>query len=320
MISFFVFTFCLFLTYGVYLLMTRGTEAQRERIQRRMTDVLLHSAYSHDADVRLARQELMSEIPWLNRLLLQAQVATGLKRIIDQADLQITVMRLAMFSGLAGILAALAIYTITSSQLLAFVVGVIAAALPCVHVAWKRQKRLNKFLELLPDALELMGRSLSAGHAFQESLHMISTEMPEPIATEFRKAYEEQNLGLSLKLALENLTDRVPLLDLRLCITAIMIQRETGGNLAEILGKVAHTIRERFRILEDLKTLTTSSRMSAWLLCGIPIFLSLLLTVINPVYMSALWEDPRGHKLLAIAAFMQVSGMLMVRKILRIKI
>ncbi|MGI8996388.1 MAG: type II secretion system F family protein, partial [Pyrinomonadaceae bacterium] len=254
MISFFVFTFCLFLTYGVYLLMTRGTEAQRERIQRRMTDVLLHSAYSHDADVRLARQELMSEIPWLNQLLIRVQVATRLKRIIDQADLQITVMRLAMFSGLAGILGAMAIYTITSSQLLAFVVGVIAAALPFVHITWTRKKRLNKFLELLPDALELMGRSLSAGHAFQESLHMIATEMPEPIATEFRKAYEEQNLGLSLKLALENLTDRVPLLDLRLCITAIMIQRETGGNLAEILGKVAQTIRERFRILEDLKT------------------------------------------------------------------
>jgi len=320
MISFFVFTFCLFLTYGVYLLMTRETEAQRARLQHRMTEVLLHSAHTHDADIRLIRQELMSEIPWLNQLLIRVQIAIRLKRIIDQAALQITVMRLVMFSGLAGILAAMALYTVTSSQLLAFVVGVVAAALPFVHIMWTRQKRLNKFLELLPDALELMGRSLSAGHAFQESLHMISTEMPDPIATEFRKAYEEQNLGLSLKLALENLSNRIPLLDLRLCITAIMIQRETGGNLAEILGKVAHTIRERFRIMEDLKTLTTSSRMSAWILCGIPILLSLVLTVINPEYMSALWEDPRGHKLLAVAVTMQICGMLMVRKILRIKI
>ncbi len=144
--------------------------------------------------------------------------------------------------------------------------------------------------------------------------------MPEPIATEFRKTYEEQNLGLSLKLALENLAERVPLLDLRLCITAIMIQRETGGNLAEILEKVSYTIRERFRILGDLKTLTTSSRLSAWLLCGLPIGVAAAVTVMNPEYMSILWKDPRGHNLLIAAAFLQITGMLIVRKILRIKI
>ena len=149
---------------------------------------------------------------------------------------------------------------------------------------------------------------------------MIATEMPEPVATEFRKTYEEQNLGLSLKLALENLAERVPLLDLRLCVTAIMIQRETGGNLAEILEKVAYTIRERFRILEDLKTLTTSSRMSAWILCGLPVFVALAVTVMNPEYMGVLWRDPRGHNLLFAAAFMQFTGMLIIRKILKIKI
>jgi tight adherence protein B len=149
---------------------------------------------------------------------------------------------------------------------------------------------------------------------------MVSDEMPEPIATEFRKTYEEQNLGLSLKLALENLTARMPLLDLKMCVTAILIQRETGGNLSEILEKVAYTIRERFRILGDLKTLTTSSRLSAWLLCGLPIFVALMVTVMNPEYMSVLWKDPRGHYLIAIALFMQITGMLIVRKILKIKI
>jgi tight adherence protein B len=149
---------------------------------------------------------------------------------------------------------------------------------------------------------------------------MVSMEMPEPIATEFRKAYEEQNLGLSVKLALENLTQRIPLLDLKLCVTAILIQRETGGNLAEILEKVAYTIRERFRILGDLKTLTTSSRMSAWLLCALPVFVAVAVTVMNPEYMSVLWKDPRGHYLIAAAMTMQITGMLIVRKILRIKI
>jgi tight adherence protein B len=165
-----------------------------------------------------------------------------------------------------------------------------------------------------------MSRALQAGHSFSETLHMIAVEMPEPVSTEFRKTYEEQNLGLSVKLALENLAERVPLLDLRLCITAIMIQRETGGNLAEILEKVGYTIRERFRILEDLKTLTTSSRMSAWILCALPVFVAVVVTFMNPDYMSILWNDPRGHKLLLAAAVMQVSGMLIIRKILKIKI
>ena len=172
------------------------------------------------------------------------------------------------------------------------VAGIVAAAMPFIHVWWKRKKRFDQFLEHLPDALDLMSRALSAGHAFSEAMHMVSAEMPEPIATEFRKTYEEQNLGLSLKLALENLTQRIPLLDLRMCVTAVLIQRETGGNLAEILEKVAYTIRERFRIMGDLKTLTTSSRMSAWLLCGLPIFVTLVITAMNPEYMSVLWKDP----------------------------
>jgi tight adherence protein B len=192
--------------------------------------------------------------------------------------------------------------------------------LPFAHVWWRRKKRFDKFLEQLPDALDLVSRALSAGHAFSEALNMVSTEMPEPISTEFRKAYEEQNLGLSLKLALENLTQRMPLLDLRMCVTAVLIQRETGGNLAEILEKVAYTIRERFRIMGDLKTLTTSSRMSAWLLCALPIFVAIAVTVMNPEYMSVLWKDQRGHYLIAAAMFLQITGMLIVKKILNIKI
>jgi tight adherence protein B len=225
-----------------------------------------------------------------------------------------------MFAGLAGMLGALAAGVATQSVGMMIVAGIVTATLPFLYVWFKRKKRLGMFLELLPDALDLVSRALSAGHAFSEALHMVATEMPEPIAGEFQKTYEEQNLGLSLKLALENLTQRIPLLDLQMCVTAIMIQRETGGNLAEILEKVAYTIRERFRIMGDLKTLTTSSRMSAWLLCGLPIAVSLVITLMNPEYMSILWKDPRGHFLIALALFMQLTGMLIVRKILNIKI
>lgn len=318
--AFLVFIFCLFLVLGAYLTATRGSDAKRARLQKRLSEALLHSAHTDDVEVILAREELLSEIPWINRFLIEMQVATRLKRVLDQADLHITVTRLIMFSVMAGMLAALAASMLTISVLVMVAAGLTAAALPFIHVFWKRKKRFEQFLEHLPDTLELMSRALSAGHAFSEALHMVSAEMPEPIATEFRKTYEEQNLGLSLKLALENLTQRIPLLDLRLCVTAILIQRETGGNLAEILEKVAHTIRERFRILGDLKTLTTSSRMSAWLLCGLPIFITIVITAMNPDYMSILWRDPRGHKLIAVALFMQITGMLVVRKILRIKI
>ena len=318
--SFLVFIFCLFLVLAAYLLATRSSDAKRARLQKRLAEALLHSAHTEDAEIIIARQELMSEIPSLNRALLQLQVATRLKRVLDQADLEITVTRLMMFSLMAGMLAGLAASMIAVPLLVVIVCGLFGALIPFIHVFWKRKKRLDKFLEHLPDALELMSRALSAGHAFSEALHMVSMEMPEPISKEFRKTYEEQNLGLSLKLALENLTQRMPLLDLRLCVTAVMIQRETGGNLAEILEKVSYTIRERFRILGDLKTLTTSSRLSAWLLCGLPIGVAIAVTAMNPDYMSILWKDPRGHKLIYIALFLQVTGMLIVRKILRIKI
>jgi tight adherence protein B len=154
--------------------------------------------------------------------------------------------------------------------------------LPLLYVTAVRKKRLLKINAQLPDTLDLLGRSLAVGHAFSEALNQVATEMPDPIASEFRVVFEEQKLGLSTKAALDGLTERVPLSDLRLCVTAIHIQRETGGNLAEILEKVAQTIRERFKLMEDFRTLTTSSRGSAWILCGLPFAIIFVLTVINP--------------------------------------
>ena len=319
-ISFLVFVFALFLVLGAYLLATHGTEQKRARLQKRLSEALMHSANTEDVDVLLARNELMSEIPWVNRTMVNIQAALQLKRMLDQADLHITPSRLLMFSFMAGMLGALAASVLTILVPVMILAGLGTASIPLIHVYYRRKKRFDQFLEHLPDALDLMSRALSAGHAFSEALHMVSMEMPEPIATEFRKAYEEQNLGLSVKLALDNLTARMPLLDLKMCVTAILIQRETGGNLAEILEKVSYTIRERFRILGDLKTLTTSSRMSAWLLCALPIGVALMVTVLNPEYMSVLWKDPRGHYLIAAALTMQITGMLIVRKILKIKI
>lgn len=320
MIQFSIFLFCLFLTYALYLFATRKSEAQRRRLQQRLAETLIYVSDADDVQLRLSREETLSEIPWLNRSLLRLPVAVRLKRMLDQADLHITVARLVMFSLMAGIMAMLAVSAIVSSWMVIIFAGVLAAVVPFAHVVRTRQKRLHRFLEYLPEALELMGRALSAGHAFSETLHLVATEMPEPIATEFRKTYEEQNLGLSLKLALENLARRVPLLDLRLCITAVLIQRETGGNLGEVLEKVAHTIRDRFRIVEELRTLTTQSRWGAYILGALPVFLAVAVSSVNPEYMNVFWTDPRGHKLIALGIAMQITGILVIRRIMNIKV
>lgn len=315
-----VFAICVAVTFVSYWLMTRKVTAERMRLEDRLTNALVHSSGAEDEELQVLRKELLSEIPHLNQWMLRLRAATQLRRMIEQADMNITVLRLFMFSLIFGMLGWMGVSVFLHSVWVAALAGLAAAALPFVQVWRKRRKRLDAFLALLPDTLELMSRGLSAGHAFTESLHMVATEMPEPIAGEFGKTYEEQNLGLSYKLALKNMTARIPLLDLRLCVTAILIQRETGGNLAEILEKVGHTIRERFRIIEDLKTLTTSSRLSAWLLCALPLIIALMVNFMNPDYMDPLWTDPRGQKLVYVAAGMQLTGMLIIRKIMRIRI
>lgn len=315
-----VFISFLGVTLISYLLLTRKAAAEQKLLQARISEVLLNSSKSQNPALRLVREDLLSEIPRLNQLLLHLQIATRIRKMVEQADMDLTVMRLTLISAFSGLFASLMFMLFGAPPLLILIIGLVAFSLPFAYVNWKRKKRFHAFLSLLPDTLELMARALSAGHSFTESLHMVATEMPEPIAGEFRKTYEEQNLGLSYKLALKNLTTRVPLLDLRLCVTAILIQRETGGNLAEILEKVAHTIRERFRILEDLKTLTTSSRMSAWLLCALPIGIAAMVQFLSPQYLEVLWYDPRGQRLVYIAAGMQITGMLIIRKIMRIKI
>ncbi|MDQ3256297.1 MAG: type II secretion system F family protein [Acidobacteriota bacterium] len=320
MVGTFVFLFFLFLTLAGYLLITRKSEVRSARLQQRVAEALQASPAEVDYGVRLARQETLSGIPFIERLLASFNFAKKLDRIISQADIQITVGRLLMFSTLAGLLAMLAAFTILNSIVAIVLLGLMASAAPVMHVVWVRKKRINKFMEYLPDALDLMGRSLAVGHAFSESLHQVADEMPDPIATEFRITYEEQNLGLPLKLALENLAERIPSLDLRLCITAVLIQRETGGNLAEILEKVSLTIRERFKMMEEFRTMTTSSRASAWILCLMPFAIVLLMTALSPKYMSVLIHDTRGHYIIATAIGMQIVGMLFIRKILAIKI
>lgn len=314
-----VLLFFLFLTYALFLLASRKSDARQARMERRIAEALRDTTRTADEAIQISREDVMADNAVLNRFLSSLDFAKKLELMITQADSQITVSRLLAFSFIGTVFAGLAAYTVVNG-VFALLLAFLAGTLPFLHVAMKRRKRLLKFNSQLPDTLDLLSRSLSVGHAFSEALHQVASEMPDPIASEFRIAFEEQKLGLSTKVALDRLAERVPLADLRLCIVAIHIQRETGGNLAEILERVAQTIRDRFKLMEDFRTMTTSSRASAWILCGLPIALVLLLSSINPDYMSKLLYDPRGHIVIAVALVLQIIGMVLIRKILAIKV
>lgn len=318
LISTVVFLFFLFLTYAIFLLTSRKADARHMQLQKRVAEALQDFG-SQESDIQIYREDTIGGSPEINRILTSLDFIRKLDQFIRQAGVQITVSRLLVFSVLAGALALFAALTITN-PVVAVIPAAVAAMLPYLYVSLLRRKRLRKINEQLPDTLDLLGRSLAVGHAFSEALNQVANEMPDPIAAEFRIVFEEQKLGLSTKAALDGLSERVPLTDLRLCITAMHIQRETGGNLAEILEKVAQTIRERFKLMEDFRTLTTSSRGSAWILCGLPFAIVFLLTVINPDYMSLLLHDPRGHYVLGAAAVLQFLGILTIRKILAIRV
>ena len=320
LISTIVFLFFLFATYALFLLASRKSDAHQARLQQRVAEALEETATRlPQDDIQITREDSIGGSPFINELLSSLNLTKKLDTMLRQADMEITVSRLLVFCAIAGMMAGLAAYTVLNT-LFAAVIAAVAAVIPILYVARKRNKRLLKFNAQLPDTLDLLSRSLSVGHAFSESLHQVSTEMPDPIATEFRIAFEEQKLGLSTKAALDHLTERIPLLDLRLCVTAMHIQRETGGNLGEILEKVSHTIRARFKLMEDFRTMTTASRGSAWILCALPFVVVLLLAAINPDYMTPLLKEQRGHYVLAAAAVLQFLGIVTIRKILNIKV
>jgi tight adherence protein B len=317
LISTVVFLFFLFLVYALFLMASRKSDARQAKLQARVAEAL--RGLGPDNEIQISRDDSIGGSPIINRLLSSLDFVKRIEGMVRQADLQITVSRLLMFCLLAALMAWLAAATVMNSGA-GVILALIAGVLPLLHVSRKRDKRLRAFNAQLPDTLDLLSRSLAVGHAFSESLHQVASEMPDPISTEFRITFEEQKLGLSVKAALDRLTERIPLPDLRLCVTAMQIQRETGGNLAEILEKVAATVRERFKLMEDFRTMTTASRGSAWILCALPFGIILIISVISPGYMSLALHDWRGHYMLATAGVLQLMGMLLIRKILNIRV
>jgi len=262
----------------------------------------------------------MSSVPWLHRLMLQWSWSTKLQDYLMQSGWAIKPAKLLLMSAVLG----LGSYLVSSYFLPHFYfslpIAAAAAAIPFVAVTIKRQMRLRKFEEHFPEALDLLGRAVRAGHAFTTGLEMISKESPEPLAGEFRTTFEEQNFGLPLRDALLNMTERVPIIDVRFFVTALLIQKETGGNLAEILDGLARVIRDRFRIYREVRVRTAQGRLTAGILIALPIFMMLILSVLNPKYIGVLFTDPKGPFVLATAATMQLVGSAILWKIIHFEV
>lgn len=243
-----------------------------------------------------------------------------LENYIDQADAKITPTRYAAIC--LGCFAAGFVLVIVSPLpfLLAPIGGFVLFILPVLWLFMKRKKRLSTLGRQLPDALELLSRSLRSGHALASGFHLVASEMQEPIAREFGRVFEEQNLGIPLEEALSDMADRIPNMDVRFFATAVTLQRTTGGDLAEILDKIGHLVRERLQILGQVQALTGEGRLSGIVLLALPPVLFLVMLYLNSEYVMMLFTEPLGRKMLAFALFTQVVGALAIRKIITIKV
>ncbi len=259
-------------------------------------------------------------VPGFDRMMGGTARGFALARWIEQSGMKASIsgvllvaMALAVLMALVAAMATRAPWSMPFGAAFGF-------GLPFMVLRFKRTKRMRKFEEEFPEALDLISRALKAGHAFATGLKMVADEMSDPVGPEFRKTFDEQNFGLPLKDALENLTLRIPILDMRFFATAVLIQRETGGNLSEILENLAHVVRERFKILRQVRVYTAHGRLTGYVLLALPAVLAIALSFINPEHMNMLFRERMGQMLLMVAIGMQIAGFLWIRQVVKIEV
>jgi tight adherence protein B len=241
-------------------------------------------------------------------------------RLFEQADTSLTVGKLAVVSLFLGLAGGAVAVTMKSPVATVPLAALAAGSLPMFWLLWRRKKRLKTFSIQLPDALEMMARALRAGQSLAFGFNAVAAEMSAPIGKEFGRVFEEQNLGVAMDDSLRTLCERVPNLDLRFFVTAVILQRQTGGDLSEILDKIGELVRDRFRILGQVQALTGEGRLSGVVLMALPLVLFVVVYHMNPDYVSQLFTDPAGKKMLAVAVFMQFLGAVVIKKIVDIKV
>ncbi|MGA8617315.1 MAG: type II secretion system F family protein [Candidatus Sulfotelmatobacter sp.] len=294
--------------------------AQARLIRDRLATVQKAPEREPDEEFALLRDEQLSRIPALDSLLRRSSRVSAIQDALLQAGMKFRAGNFLALCLLCGAVVGVATLLWAGNPAVAWAALLIGAFLPYSFVSYRRQKRFEKIEELFPEAIDTLARAVRAGHAFTTALEMISNEISEPLASEFRKLFEEQKFGMPVRDALMNLTDRVPLVDVKFFVTAVMLQRETGGNLAEILDNLSYVIRERFKIQRQVRVHTAQGRLTMILLMAMPPVVVAVLELFSPDFVRPLFYDPLGHFLVVVSVVLQTIGYFVIRKIIRIQV
>jgi tight adherence protein B len=303
-----------------YFLILKPEEDEQRSLRKRLkTKSPLTKAGGADPGL-LKGERPLSGIPVVNAVLgATGLVSRPLQRLIDRSGLNLTVGALILMCLVTGFAVFWIVQSLSRLALAAAVFGAACAYIPIWFVGFKARGRIAKFEEQFPEAIDLLARALRAGHAFTTGLSMAADEMPDPVGTEFRLAYDRQNFGMPLPDALRALGERVPLLDARFFVTAVLTQREAGGNLSEVLDNLASVIRERFKVKRQVRVITAHARITGWVLAMMPPVLGAVLTLLAPTHMSLLWTHETGIRMVVVAVVLQVVGTLIIRKLVDVE-
>lgn len=312
-----VFIMVLVVVIGGYLIL--GYEHEQKEIDRRLSGLEKRDILG-DVLPAILKSQSMSDVPILNQILSNLNFAFRVDKRLQQAGVVLKVGTFVLVSITLFAIGTVICLLQKWPLVFALATGVALGFLPNTVVNVKRRLRIKNFTTHFPDALEMFARSLRAGHSFAGAIELVAEEMPDPVGPEFRKVFEEQSLGIPLRQALLGMTERIDSMDVRFLVTAILIHRETGGNLAEIIDKISHVIRERFRIQGQLRIFTAQARMTGIILSLLPVGAALLMGLLNPQYLKPLWVEPIGRTLVITAVILQVIGTMVIRKIVRIRI
>ncbi len=290
------------------------------RVLRDRLSATQKPAESVQADVALLRDEMMSRIPAFDTLLRRSERVTVLQEMLSQGDVNVRAGNFLIFCLLAAVLFGFVFMVAGGSVLFGWAGLVLGFFIPYAYASHRRAKRFQRFEEKFPEAIDTLARAVRAGHAFTTALEMIANEISEPVAGEFRQLFEEQKFGLPVRDALLNLAARIPLVDVKFFVTAVMLQRETGGNLAEILDNLSYVIRERFKILRQVRVHTAQGRLTMVLLMALPPTIVVAMLTLNPSFIRPLFTDPLGHILIVAGIVLQTIGYFFIRRIIRIQV
>ncbi|MGZ4730930.1 MAG: type II secretion system F family protein [Terriglobales bacterium] len=294
--------------------------ARARLIKERLANERKAPELAAEEELALLRDEQLSQIPAFDTVLRRSARVIEIQKMLTQGGLSMRAGNFLGLSALAGVVTTIVAYILSKRVEVAWVALVVGFLLPYSYASFRRNKRFEKFEELFPEAIDTLARAVRAGHAFTTALEMITSEVAEPVAGEFRQLYEEQKFGMPVRDALINLTERMPLVDVKFFVTAVMLQRETGGNLAEILDNLSYVIRERFKIQRQVRVYTAQGRLTMALLMGMPPIIVTVMLLLNPSFIRPLFSDPIGHTLLVAGIILQTIGYFVIRKIVRIQV